>query len=185
MRAVLTLALALPLAHSSVASAETPVTAGVSVGVSHSLADDEAGLDGSRTLGLFGRLGLTPRLAGQLEVARFDTDDGSGTNIRTGTAALVVDLTTGGKRWVPTLLGGVGIARESHDFGGTTARHGEVGLGLEYRGSGGLVIGVDARVGGRILEEQVVAQDDVLFFAPSRLQGGEYRSARLWAGVRF
>jgi hypothetical protein len=166
-----------------------PITIGAGLGVSHSEVDAEAGLDASRTLNLFGRLGFSRRVAGQLELSRFDTEDGSGASIRTGTAALVVDLVDGG-RWVPTLLAGIGLDRSSGPFGDSqSGHHLEGGFGIEYRAEGGFTLGADLRLGGRSLDEDdVVIQNDtpVVFLAgPSRLAAGEYRSARLWLGVRF
>jgi hypothetical protein len=71
--------------------------------------------------------------------------------------------------------------------------HFEGGLGLEYRAQGGLVIGLDVRLGGRSLENS-----DVVIASPDQsppiiddgrfvygVAEGEYRAARLTAGVRF
>lgn len=163
-----------------------PFTAGISLGSSHDQKDDEAGIEGSKTIGLFGRIGLTSRLAAQLELAKYERPDFSGTVVRTGTALLVVDLTAG-RSWVPTIMVGMGIDRADHDFGGSKGHHIEGGFGIEYRASGGFTLGADFRLGGRSVEEEdvILANEDVAFIAPGRLQASEYRAGRIWAGVRF
>ncbi|MBS1118730.1 MAG: hypothetical protein H6Q90_958, partial [Deltaproteobacteria bacterium] len=125
------------------------ITAGVSLGLSQAKADAQA--DASQTLGLFGRLGLSSRLSGQLELSRYQTDDGSSVDIRTATALLVVDLARRG-HWMPTLVAGIGIDDESSGFSSTSGHHIEGGFGLEYRVDGGLTIGADLRMGGRSLD---------------------------------
>lgn len=177
--------LALVALLSSTAAAN-PITAGINVGVTQNKEDGEAGLDASDTIGLFGRLGFNKRVSGQLEITRIKTED-SGVDIRTGTALLVIDLTTGG-RFVPTLSAGIGIDSAEYSYGGTTeGHHIEGGLGVEYRADGGLVIGADLRMGGRSIDqdEQVVPLDGALYYSPSTMREGEYRSGRLYLGVRF
>lgn len=184
MRRVLAFALvALP----SVAAAR-PITAGVALGISHG--QDDADDQANSTLGVFARVGLTSRLAAQLEVQRIRMDDtyGAGGDLKTGTALLVVELGRTG-RLVPTLAVGVGLDRASDDYyGATTGHHIEGGLGLEYRFDGGLTLGADVRVGGRSVDDKVYAYDDkavIALYAPSPLEEGEYRSARVTLGVRF
>ena len=182
MRTVLAAALVLVLPAAAVAG---PVTAGVSLGLAQSEADADLGADASQTLGLFGRLGFSSRISGQLEVSQYQTDDGSNVKIRTGTALLVVDLKANGP-WMPTLIAGIGLDHAEGEFSSTSGHHIEGGFGLEYRSTGGFTIGADVRLGGRSIDDgEVVAQDDVVFFAPSQLQEGEYRSARITFGVRF
>ncbi|HEU0037369.1 MAG TPA: outer membrane beta-barrel protein [Kofleriaceae bacterium] len=175
-------ALALP----SSALAGGSITAGANLGITQTRED--ADLDPSGTLGLFGRLGFAKRLAGQLEVQRIKTDEFSDVDIRTGTALLVLDLRDAGKL-VPIVLGGVGFDRAATEFSSTNGSHIEGGVGLEYRAAGGFTLGADFRIGSRFLEPQAVANDDlppdVTFFAPSHLSGGEYRSLRVTLGVRF
>ena len=169
------------------------LTAGVSVGSSHDQKHDAAGIGGSQTVGLFGRLALTPRLSGQLELGKYDHADGSGTVVRTATALLVVDLTAG-KQWVPTIMVGMGIDRASgmscdvctQVLDDQSARHIEGGFGLEYRATGGLTIGADFRLGGRSLDDDAVTlEEDFGLVRGGRLQASEYRAGRIWAGVRF
>ena len=167
-----------------------PLTAGVNLGLSQSELDGQAGIDPSRTIGLFGRLAFNKRLAGQLEVARLETEDDS-TSIRTATASLVVDLGSKG-RLVPTLVAGIGMDWADSTYGSTNeAHHIEGGLGLEYRAEGGLTLGIDVRLGGRTLHQQediaypTDVRGGVAYIVPSQLQEGEYRTAQLKLGVRF
>lgn len=169
-----------------------PLTAGVNLGLSQSELDGEQGIDPGRTIGLFGRLAFTPRLAGQLEVASLQTDDDYGeTSIRSATMSLVVDLGSKG-HFVPTLVAGIGMDWASDSYGGASeAHHIEGGLGLEYRADGGLTLGLDVRLGGRSLhqEDDITYPADVrggvAYVLPSQLQEGEYRSAQFKIGVRF
>ncbi len=170
-------------------AAANPITAGVNVGMTQSKEDGAAGQDANDTIGLFGRLGFNKRVSGQLEVTKIKTEDGSGVSIRTATALLVIDLTSKG-RLVPTLSAGIGIDNASGEYGSSTdAHHIEGGLGLEYRADGGVTIGAELRMGGRSIDSEDVAypavEGDVLYYAPSTMREGEYRSARLFLGVRF
>ena len=189
MRRVLALTL---LALPSVAAAR-PITAGVDLGLSHSEYNSNTDTDASSTLGVFARVGLSSRLAAQLEIQRIRTDDtyGAAADLQTGTALLVVELGATG-RLVPTLMVGVGLDRANADYGETTTGHHiEGGFGLEYRLDGGLTLGADVRMGGRSIDDETVyAYDDavpgtIALYAPSGLQAGEYRSARVTLGVRF
>jgi len=173
-------------------AAARPFTAGIGLGVSQSKVDGESGLDASRTLGLFGRIGLTERLSAQLELQRIDTEDGSGVNIRSGTGLLVMDLGRGSL--VPTAMIGLGFAEADGSYTTTHGTHVEIGAGLEYRASGGLVFGGDLRIGSRSIDttdqayplyEGDTRSGSIALYAPSYLSEGEYRSARLYVGVRF
>jgi hypothetical protein len=176
-------ALALP----SLAAAESKLTAGVHVGVTQSKEAGASGLGPNDTLGLFGRLAFNKRVSGQLEVQKIKADDGSNVEVRTGTASLIIDLTQGTSRLVPTLAAGFGIDSGSTPYGSSqSGHHFEGGLGLEYRADGGLTIGAEVRMGGRSVDQddQVVPLDGALYYAPT-MREGEYRSARLFVGVRF
>jgi len=167
------------------------VTVGASLGLSETKIDSDNGADATHTLGLFGRLGFSRRVAGQIELLRYQSEEGCETctfgttsQIRTGTALLIVDLTDN-PRWVPTLAAGIGIDRDDGSYP-QKAHHIEGGLGLEYRGDGGVTVGIDLRMGERTIEEDFVALDDgVARFGPTTMQAGEYRSGRIWFGVRF
>jgi hypothetical protein len=161
-----------------------PITAGLSVGRIQSKAD--ANSDASATVGLFGRLTLSPRVSTQLELQRIQTDDTS-VDIRTATGLLVVDLGAD-KHLVPLLMVGGGFDSASYSYGSSTdGHHLEGGFGLEYRSDGGFVIGADVRMGGRSIDSdsRAIPLTDVAYYAPSTLHDGEYRSARLTVGVRF
>lgn len=195
MRNVLAAALVL---LPSLAVASPSITAGVNLGLAQSKLDGDQGADATRTLGLYGRLGFSSRISGQVEVSRIDTDDYSYNNIRKGTALLVVDLGSKGNL-VPVLMAGFGLDSESGDYGySRTAHHIEGGLGLEYRAPNGLTIGADARLGGRTIHQEDYAYPTtggglegrtmpgtIAYYTPSSLQEGEYRAARITVGIRF
>ncbi len=175
-------------------AAANPITIGASIGLTQDQVDADAGNDATQTLGLWGRLGFSSRVAGQLELSRFESKTGCDTctvgtytDIRTGTALLVVDLAEG-SHWMPMLVAGLGLDRDDGSIP-TRGHHIEGGLGLEYRGDGGITLGVDARLGSRTLDGDVVLQgsgsDVIAFVPPSKLQEGDYQSLRLTLGVRF
>jgi opacity protein-like surface antigen len=201
MRVALALAvLAVPATSSSLAIASPAITAGLSLGAIQSEVDAEG--DHNNTLGLYGRLGFSKRIAGQLEVAKLSTGEYNydNTTIRTATALLVVDLRDRGEL-MPVLMAGLGIDRASSDYDSTSGTHIEGGLGLEYRARSGLTIGLDFRLGGRSVDERVYeaypVEGDVggapcgletcvlANEAPSELREGEYRALRLSLGIRF
>ncbi|MBA3452871.1 MAG: outer membrane beta-barrel protein [Deltaproteobacteria bacterium] len=190
MRHAIAALLALSLAPSVAAAG--PLTAGINLGLSHSELDAEQGVEPGRTVGLFGRLAFNQRVAGQIEVARLQTEDEySETSIRSATMSLVVDLGRKG-HLVPTLVAGIGMDWASNEYGGSSeAHHIEGGLGLEYRAAGGLVLGIDVRMGGRSLHQDddiaypADVRGGVAYIVPSQLQEGEYRSAQIKLGVRF
>jgi len=181
------LVLAGVIALPSLAAASPAVTAGLNLGVTQSKEDGANGNDASDTIGLYGRVGFSKRLSGQLEVMKISTEEGSGVTIRSGTALLIADLTTN-SRLVPTIAVGVGLDSASYAYGDSTeATHIEGGFGLEYRAEAGLTIGLDLRMGGRSIdqEDKIIAQPAAFRYAPSHLTEGEYRSGRISVGVRF
>lgn len=176
---------ALVLALPSLADAR-PITAGVGLGRIQAKSDADGGA--SDTVQLYGRIGLTSRISGQLELQKI-TLDGSSAVGRTGTALLVVDLGSH-PHLVPTMFAGFGIDRGESGFGGEqTGHHIEGGFGLEYRASGGFVVSADFRLGGRSvdqnLEVQPIATDVALYYPSLPMREGEYRSARIGVGIRF
>jgi hypothetical protein len=166
-----------------------PVTAGVAFGLANSETNADQGNDADTTLGLFGRLDFTSRLAGQLELTKLTIEDDYTGNaigdIRSVTALLVVELFAR-DRFHFTLSAGVGIDHAETDWDTTEAHHIEGGLGVEYRAEGGFLIGADFRLGGRSVDEEEVyyirAED--LIYAPG-IDEGEYRAGRIFAGIRF
>src|SRR3569623_648438 len=111
MRLVPLAALALTAAP-AVASAR-PITVGAAAGITQSKVD--ANSDPNTTLNVFGRLGLNPRVAAQLELQRIETDT-SGTDIRTGTVLVALELSAN-KLLVPMILAGAGVDSASSSFG--------------------------------------------------------------------
>lgn len=190
MRTAIALAVAV-LALPSLAAAR-PITVGAGVGRIQSKVD--ANGDASDTVQLFGRLGLTQRLAAQLEIQKVDAGS-ENANLRTFTGVLVVDLGHSGHLY-PTIAAGFGIDRASDPYGyyemhGT---HIEGGFGLEYRADGGLVLGAEFRLGGRTIDNQDDVQPlynntasgaPIALYAPSTLESGEYRCGRVFAAIRF
>jgi hypothetical protein len=179
--AALSVVLVLPLVGSAVAR---PVTLGAGIGVNDSERDwDDEGDD---TVQIFGRVGLTSRVAGQLEVQKIEMSQSEAT-VRSGTALIVVELGSSG-RLVPTMFAGLGLDRGETPYGASEeGSHIEGGFGLEYRVDGGLVISGDVRLGGRSVENE----DDVIldagvrsYYAPLLVEG-EYRSLRVGVGIRF
>jgi len=191
-RLALAFSLAVPLFVPALASAN-PVTLGASLGMTQDDVDAEAGYDATQTLGLWGRLGFSSRVSGQLEITRFKSEAGcdtctfgTTTDIRIATGLLVVDLANQ-SAWVPVVMVGAGLDRDDGSFP-TTGHHYEGGFGLEYRGTEGVMIGADVRLGGRSLDQQVYTplEGDVIGFVPARqLNASEYRSARIVIGLRF
>ena len=162
-------------------AAAGPITAGVTVGQTQ--ADAEMTASPHETLGLFGRFGLGPRVAGQLEVQRIETS--TSYDVRNATGLLVLDLGSN-PQFVPALALGIGLDRATlGDNGETDAHHFEAGFGLEYRSEGGLVLGVDGRIGTRTIDSDNMVYPGVLPLVARAMPDGQYRSLRLLLGVRF
>ena len=194
------LALALAVTVVPAIAAARPITAGVNIGLDQSKESGQSGEDPNHQLGLFGRLGFTPRLSGQLEVSKIQLE-GDSTEVRSVTGLLIVDLSSN-PTWVPILLVGFGADKASTTYstdcfdcyGGNSqsATHIEGGFGLEYRASGGLTIGANVRMGGRSIDQSDEAvplagtkEPSIAAYYPYGLQEGEYRSARITLGIRF
>jgi len=167
-------------------AAARPFTAGVGIGQLDAEHDWDENADD--TLQLFGRLGVTSRVSGQLELQKIDSSQNDVT-VRTGTALLVVELGQSG-RLVPTMFAGLGIDRAEDPYGGSQeGNHIEGGFGLEYRVDGGLVLMADVRLGGRSVDnsDEVILDSGanvVALYAPLLIEG-EYRSMRVGVGLRF
>ena len=162
-----------------------PITAGASVGRIQSKVDADSGGPASETWNLFGRVGFTPRLGAQLEIQKIEGD----VDVRSATGLLVVELGNQGGHFIPLLVAGFGFDRASTDWYEASGTHTEGGLGLEYRADGGFTIGADLRLGGRSVDESTeyypALEGDIALWAPVAMQPGEYRSARLYAAIRF
>jgi len=175
-------------ALSGTAAAEGKWSAGVGLGMIHS--EENAQNDANSTLGLFGRYQLSRRLAAQLEVARIQTEDGSGSDLRTASLLGVIDLTRAGRGFVPIAVLGLGMDNETTEYLDRDYLHGFLGVGVEYRAENGLRIGFDLRLGGRVTTEPqyetLPVEGDVLARYPAPdLEEGEYRAARITLGVAF
>lgn len=163
-------------------AAANPVTIGANLGASQA---KDTMTDASRTLGVFGRLGLADRVAGQLELTQMNGQPGIADDIKIGNALLVFDFATG--PLVPTIVLGGGLDREH--WASSTFAHAEAGLGLELRTRAGFMVGADVRIGTRTLVSQQVYYADSganpWLYDPATLHDGEYRSARVTIGVTF
>ncbi|MEJ7602379.1 MAG: outer membrane beta-barrel protein [Kofleriaceae bacterium] len=165
-----------------------PITAGVHAGVVNSASNADNAGDADTSLGLFGRLGFSHRISGQLELSRINLDDDYGAQgkIRSVTALVVVELGSH-KNFHWLLVAGAGLDHAETAYDSTSANHFEGGMGLEYQAPGGFTIGADLRIGGRSVDDdEVYYVDDApaLIYAPG-IDEGEYRSARITAGIRF
>jgi hypothetical protein len=183
MRA-LAIAPALALLALASTAAAGPITAGVGVGRVQAEQDWDGEADG--TLHAFGRLGLAQRVGAQLELQKIEGT--YGTQVRTLTALLVVELGESG-RLVPTMFGGFGTDRADDGYGYVQrGSHIEGGLGLEYRLDGGLVLMADVRLGGRKVDDDVRIYAEptgtTALYAPALIEG-EYRSLRAGVALRF
>jgi len=161
-----------------------PMTFGADLGVMQSRLD--AGSSPNPTLGAFGRLGVARQLAVQLSVARIEMPDGNmmpGIDMKQVDAAVIADLGAG--TIVPVVIADIGVDRAQwQELRDRVYAHAEIGLGLDWRFAGGLVIGADARLGHRTLVAHSEADIDT-YLEPRMLSEGDYRSVRLYAGVRF
>ena len=176
---------ALLLLAPAVASAR-PITVGASYGMIQSKSD--AGSDPNSQMTAFGRVGLGSRLEAGLELQDISAGDNS-TVIRTISGLVLVDL--GHSHLMPMLLGDVGVDHSATTYGSATdAHHFEAGFALEYRAESGLVLGGDLRIGDRSIDSNSdmvypLSGGAIARTATSQLSDGEYRSARLYVGVRF
>jgi hypothetical protein len=169
-------------------AAHAGFTVGATLGMTQAEADSND--DANNTMGLYGRVGILPRLAAQLDLNRITSGDTSNTtDLRQATALAVLDL--GGHNFVPILLAGAGLDWQSDNYSSSNYHHLEVGVGFEYRAIGGFVVGIDARLGTRTLDSSSesytsppTAYAHVADAAPD-LSEGEYRSVRLTAGFSF
>jgi hypothetical protein len=163
-----------------------PLTAGVGLG--RFQAENDWDGEADDTLQLFGRLGLTSRISGQLEIQKIEGSTEAIT--RSLTAHLVVELGQSG-RLVPTMFAGLGVDRGTTSYASQSGHHIEGGFGLEYRLDGGLSLMADVRLGGRSIDQsdEHVYLDEKMptyvdLYAPTLIEG-EYRSARVGVGLRF
>jgi hypothetical protein len=125
----------------------------------------------------------------QAEAQRVNQDNN--VSVRRLGALAVVELGRGQSRLVPLVLAGVGLDRSASDYVQQEGQYAELGLGLEYRLDGGLVIGADLRFGERSQTQQSSAEvftDGGMPYYDSvapLFTDGSYRSIRVGAGMRF
>nr|HEX4313152.1 hypothetical protein [Kofleriaceae bacterium] len=182
------------LGSSTVAFAN-PVELGAGVGLTQASSDAQDNQSSRQADTLFARVGVFGPISAQAEIGRVDS---TGSSVRSVTAAAVLEL--GHRRVVPFILAGVGADTQSDSVGDSnTYQRYEGGVGLEYRASGGLTIGVDLREGTRtggpgpqVFETAPSDGGSVsggtTHLAPlynNALTTGEYRTARVTIGVSF
>jgi len=171
------------LVLSSVASA-SPITVGASLGITQD--EVNTGQDPNSSLSVFGRLGLTSRVSAELDITKVG-DDNTGTSARAVTGFVVFDLGSN-PHWVPQIFAGGGIDREDLVYGESEGHHFEGGLGLEYRATGGFVVGARFHLGGRSIDSQPLVEplaccDD--YYSNAKLNASEFRTLDAYAGIRF
>jgi hypothetical protein len=169
----------------SPAVSANPLTVGAGVGITQS--EVNANGDPDQALGLFGRVGLTRTLSGQLEVSRTNGQD---PNLQTRSVAMVAVLDLGtNPEFVPILLAGAGLDHGDEQYGGVIdAHHVEAGVGLEYRSHGGFVLGAEVHIGERTVDSNstIVPLACCTLYQPnSTLVDGQFRTARITLGLRF
>jgi hypothetical protein len=180
---------AFAVAVPSLAAASPQVTAGVGLGLTQQKVDSES-TDANHTLDVYGRIALTSRIAGQIELSRMSTPNDT-TDIRGISGLMIVELASN-SRLMPLIMAGIGWDHEGQSYGSREAHHIEGGFGLEYRVDGGFTIGAQFRLGGRSIDSddtvyplQYDRTGTIALYEPSGLRAGEYRSLGLYAGVRF
>ncbi len=182
-QAVRTLALAVVASLATTAGA-SPFTVGVAGGWTQSASDSSSAPNDDWQL--WARLHVWRALSTQLEWHKLDNDNAVA--MGTVNAIAILDLMHG--QWVPFVLAGVGV-----DYGENTSAAGNgadvaAGVGFEYRSPGGVVVGIDARIGTRAVSQPEYATpicNFCAFQAPPdlALANGEYRAVRLAVGLHF
>ncbi len=178
-------ALALGLVASlATAASASPFTVGVAGGRVQSASDSTSSPNDDWQL--WARLHVWRGLSTQLEWHKLDNDNAVA--MGTVNAIAILDLLHGA--WVPFVLAGVGV-----DYGSNTSAPGNgadiaTGVGFEYRSPGGVVVGIDARIGVRSVSQPQYAFpgcDICAFQAPpdTALANVEYRAVRLAVGLHF
>jgi hypothetical protein len=177
------------------------VTVGVHAGSLQTATDADNHNDAQSELGAFGRIAVAERLSLQLDIAQVSMRDEGDLSLTSITGSAVLDLVQG-TQLVPIFLVGLGLDSASGDYYDASGTRSEIGVGLEYRAKTGFVVGIDVRAGHRKVDEGSTVEpqydgmigDDTRPIAldpsdesnlPRYLSAGQYRSARLYAGLRF
>jgi hypothetical protein len=162
----------------------SPITVGASLGITQD--EVNTGQDPNSSLSVFGRLGLASHLSVELDITKVGNDN-TGTSARTVTGFAVFDLGSN-PHWVPQIFAGVGIDREDLGYGESDGHHFEGGLGLEYRATGGFVVGARFHLGGRSIDSQPEVEPlacCVDYYSNAKLDASEFRTLDAYAGIRF
>jgi hypothetical protein len=171
------------LTTSSMAStaAAGGIEIGAGVGLTQSSADAQGGASSQQVDTLFGRLGILGPFALQAELGHTEVASG---NIRSVSADAVLQF---GDHWRPFLLAGVG--GDTSSASSQTVPHFEGGIGLEYRTSFGLTLGVDLRDGTHsVNQERALTPTGGVAgakFVPAQIADGDYRTIRATVGISF
>lgn len=172
------------LAVSSTVSLASPITVGAGAGITQD--EVNTGQDPNISLSIFGRFGVTSRVSAELDITKVGNDS-TGTSARTVTGFAIFDLGSS-PHWVPHVFAGLGIDHEALDYGEADGHHFEGGLGLEYRATGGFVVGARLHLGGRSIDSQpqivpLACCDDI--YSNAKLNDSEFRTLDAYAGIRF
>jgi hypothetical protein len=181
VRLASTLAVLVVLSSVSLAS---PITVGAGIGITQD--EVNTGQDPNSSLSIFGRFGVTSRLSAELDISKVGNDS-TGTSARTVTGFAVLDLGSSA-HWVPQIFAGAGIDHEDLSYGESDGHHFEGGVGLEYRATGGFVVGARFHLGGRSIDSQpevVPLACCVDIYSNAKLDASEFRTLDAYAGIRF
>ncbi|MEO8844693.1 MAG: outer membrane beta-barrel protein [Kofleriaceae bacterium] len=176
--------LAMSSAVSSGVSDASPITVGAGGGITQDQVS--SGQDPNSSLSLFGRFGLTSRVSAELDITKVGNDS-TGTSARTVTGFAVFDLGSN-PHWVPQIFAGAGIDREDLSYGESDGHHFEGGLGLEFRATGGFVVGARFHLGGRSIDSQPLVETVACcndLYSNAKLNASEFRTLDAYAGIRF
>lgn len=181
------------LAWSAVASA-TPNALAIGLGYNSDV--DSTSDDGGYVIDARARAGMSDHVGVQVDV---DHSSSTNADITAATVSATFDLVDHGS-WVPMVLAGAGLDWTS---GAQSGEHVEAGGALEFRASGGFLIGLDLRLGMRHVDASNPPEPVEGFgggmtngIAPAfipvdpsgntdSLPSGGYGIARLYAGVHF
>lgn len=167
------------LAISSTVSFASPITVGAGLGITQDQVN--TGQDPNSTLSVFGRFGLTSHLSAELDITKVNLAEGVSARRISGFA--VFDLGSN-PHWVPQIFAGLGIDRAgTTNYDETDGHHFEGGLGLEYRATGGFIIGARFHLGGRSIDSTPKVYTDL--YSSYSLQASQYRTLDAYAGIRF
>jgi len=164
-------------------AAASPFTIGAGLGMTQDEVNSHQ--DPNSTLSVLGRIGLSQRFSLELDLSRINT--GANNASRTATGLALFDLGSN-PRWVPQVFAGLGVYNSDLGYGSDDGHHLEAGIGLEYRATGGMVIGARFHIGDRTMDSQPAVYPLACctdLYSPPSLNEGQYRTLDAYAGVRF